>query len=86
MTSETLPAWIEHVLETAPRYSDRRGLADLLTRLFGPTSHRTLEERPYVWQIHNGRAVTETRPAVEAEYARFIAAPKYRVTRTKRTA
>jgi hypothetical protein len=82
----SLPAWIEHVLETAPHYSDRRGLAEIFTRLFSPVSPRSLESRPYVWQISNGRAVTETRAAVEDEYARFIAAPKYRGGQAKKTA
>jgi hypothetical protein len=81
----SLPNWIEQRLETAPHYSDRRGLAQLLTSLFGPISYRTIEGRPLTWQMSNGRAVTETRPAVEAEYTRFIAAPKYRGGQAKKT-
>ena len=52
--------------------------------LFGPISYRTVEERPFTWQISNGYAVTNTRAAVEAEYSRFVAAPKYRAGRTKK--
>jgi hypothetical protein len=86
MTAVVLPDWVEQALAGAPYNLDRRGLAELLSRLFGPISYRTIEGRDWVWRTHNGRAVTETRPAVEAEYARFIAAPEYRVIRTKKTA
>lgn len=80
MNSTSLPAWIERKLETAPHYSDRRGLAQLFSSIFGsPYSHRTIEGRPYAWKIINRRAVTQTRPAVEDEYARFTAAVEYRV-------
>jgi hypothetical protein len=81
-----LPERIEHKLETAPHFLDKRGLAQLFTELFGPISYRTIEGRPLVWRIHNGRAVTETRAAVEAEYARFVASPEYRVGGAKKTA
>jgi hypothetical protein len=79
----SLPAWVERELETAPHNIDKRALTRLITRLFGPISHRTIEERPYKWRRFNNYAVTETRPAIEAEYARFIAAPEYRVVRKK---
>jgi hypothetical protein len=86
MNSVSLPVWIEGRLETAPRYSDRRGLAKLHTELLGPISPRTLEEWPLVWQLVNGRAVTPTRDAIALAYERFQAAPKYRAGRTKKTA
>jgi hypothetical protein len=80
MNSESsLPDWVERVLDGAPIHSDRRQLAEILTRLFGKVSYRTIEGRPYPWRKHNGRAVTPTRPAVEAEYRRFVAEPQYRV-------
>ena len=75
MTSISLPSWVEHKLEAAPVHSDKRSLAELLSSLFGPISYRTVEDRPFTWQISNGYAVTNTRAAVEAEYARFVAAP-----------
>jgi hypothetical protein len=74
----SLPNWIEQRLETAPHYSDRRGLAQLLTSLFGPISYRTIEGRPLTWQMSNGRAVTETRhrgaqvPRRAGEENRFV--------------
>jgi hypothetical protein len=87
MTSiSSLPSWIERKLEAAPVHSDKRSLAELLSSLFGPISYRTVEDRPFTRQISNGYAVTNTRAAVEAEYARFVAAPKYRAGRTKKTA
>jgi hypothetical protein len=86
MNPESLPAWIERRLETAPHYSDRRGLAQLHSELLGPISPRTLEEWPVTWQLVNGRAVTNTREAIELAYRRFKDAPKYRASRTKQTA
>jgi hypothetical protein len=85
-SASSLPAWVEDKLKAAPVYSDKRGLAELLRNLFGPISYRTVEDRPYTWQISNGYAVTHTRTAVEDEYARFSAAPKYRSGRAKKTA
>jgi hypothetical protein len=47
MNSTSLPAWVERKLETAPHYTDRRGLAQLFSSIFGsPYSHRTIEGRP----------------------------------------
>jgi hypothetical protein len=87
MTSSiSLPDWVEHKLKDAPVHLDKRGLTELFKSLFGPISYRTVEERPFTWQLHNGYAVTNTRTAVEHEYARFVAAPKYRAGRTKKTA
>jgi hypothetical protein len=85
-SASSLPEWVERRLETAPVYSDKRGLAELFSSLFGPISYRTVEDRPFTWQISNGYAVTHTRTAVEDEYARFSAAPKYRAGRAKKTA
>ena len=79
----TLPARLERRLETAPHYSDRRGLAQLHNELFGPISPRTFEEWPLTWQLVNGRAVTNTRDAIALANARFQAAPKYRGGRAK---
>jgi hypothetical protein len=67
-------------------YSDKRTLAKIFSELFGPISYRTIEDRPLTWQLHNGYAVTHTRTAVEAEYARFSASPKYRTARAKKSA
>jgi hypothetical protein len=80
-----LPAWIEAHLKTVSPRSDRRGLAQLFSEIFGvPYSHRTIEGRPYAWKIVNGRATTETRAAVEDEYGRYEAAVEYRTDgRTK---
>jgi hypothetical protein len=86
MNSTPLPAWIERELKAAPHHLHRRGLADLVTRLFGPISYRTIEGRPYIWRISNGHAVTETRLAIQAEYERFIAAGEYRTVQAKKSA
>lgn len=83
MNSTSLPAWLERVVEAAPPFSDKRGLAKLFSECFGPISYRTVEDRPLVWQVYNGRATTDTRAAFEAEYARFSAAPRYRSGRAK---
>jgi hypothetical protein len=83
-SASSLPEWVERKLEGVSVYSDKRGLAELLTDIFGaPISPRTVEDRPLVWQIYNGYAVTHTRTAVEDEYARFNAAPRYRSGRAK---
>jgi hypothetical protein len=71
MNPVSLPAYIERRLETAPHYSDRRGFAQLHTELLGPLSPRTLEEWPLVWQLVNGKAMTETRPAITLAWRRF---------------
>jgi hypothetical protein len=82
VSPKPLPEWIERKLETTPPRLDRRGLARAFSDIFGvPYSHRTMEARPYPWRMVNGRATTETRNAVEDEYARFEAAPEYRAGR-----
>ena len=85
-SASSLPEWLERVVGAAPPFSDKRTLAQLFSQCFGPISHRTVEDRPLVWQIFNGRAVTDTRAAFVAEFARFNAAPKYRAGRAKKTA
>ena len=35
-----LPEWIERVVEAAPPFSDKRGLAKLFSECFGPISLR----------------------------------------------
>jgi hypothetical protein len=79
-----LPAWVEKRLETAPEHSDRRGIAQLHTELFGPISPRSLEEWPLVWRLIAGKAVANTRDAITYAYERFEAAPEYRAGRTKK--
>jgi hypothetical protein len=85
-SASSLPEWVERVVETMPPFSDKRALAKGFSQCFGPISFRTIEDRPFVWRLYNGRATTDTRAAFEAEYARFVAAPKYRSGRTKKTA
>jgi hypothetical protein len=81
-SADDLPDWIERRIEGEPVHSDKRGLAKILSDLFGPISYRTVENRPLVWRMSNGKAVTPTRSAVEAEYRRFKASPEYRTRRT----
>jgi hypothetical protein len=85
-SASPLPEWVERVVEAMPPFSDKRALAKGFSQCFGPISYRTVEDRPFVWRLYNGRATTDTRAAFEDEYARFVAAPKYRVGRTKKTA
>jgi hypothetical protein len=61
-----------------PRYGDRRQLAAIHTRYFGPQSHRTLECWPLDWRIVNGRAVAEVRQFLAEAQRRFDAAPVIR--------
>jgi hypothetical protein len=86
VNSGILPSWVERRLETAPHYSDRRGLAQLHGELFGPLSARSLETWPLTWQLVNGHAVTNTRNAITLAHARFEAAPEYKGGRAKKTA
>jgi hypothetical protein len=83
LCSVPLPAYVERRLETAPHYSDRRGLAQLHSELFSPISPRTFEEWPLTWQLVNGRAVTNTRDAITLAWRRFQDAPQYRGGRKK---
>jgi hypothetical protein len=77
-----LPAWVEKRLETAPEHSDRRGIAQIHTELFGPISPRSLEDWPLAWKLVAGKAVANTRDAITYAYERFQAAPRYRTKRT----
>jgi hypothetical protein len=86
MSPSILPGWVEVKLATSPVYSDKRRLAQIISGLFGPISYRTIETRPLAWRIHNGKAVTETRAAVVAEWERFEASPEYRTARAKEVA
>jgi hypothetical protein len=58
-----------------PRYGDRRLLAQIHHRYWGPVSARTLEKWPLVWRILNGRAISEVRPFLIEAQRRFDAAP-----------
>jgi hypothetical protein len=78
-----LPPWIENVLAGAPAYVTKRELAAIISNLFGPISYRTIETRPFIWKIYNGKAVTSTRGAIISEYNKFLNSPSYRVARTK---
>ena len=86
MASASLPAYVERRLETAPEHSDRRGLAQIHTELFGPISARTFEEWPLPWRRVAGKAVTPTRGAIALAYERFQAAPEYKGGRVAKTA
>jgi hypothetical protein len=86
MNSASLPAVIADRLRAAPLNSDRRSLAQLITEMVAPVSPRTLEDWPLTWRLVNGKAVTDTRTAIEVAYRRFQAAPEYRGGRAKKTA
>ena len=82
----SLPPHLEALLNEAAENSDRRGLAKLHTQGIAPISARTFEEWPLVWRLVNGRAVTDTRTAIELAYKRYLDAPQYRGGRRKRPA
>jgi hypothetical protein len=65
-----------------PRYADRRQLATIHTRYYGPQSYRTLEGWPLDWRLVNGRAVAEVRQFLAEAQRRFDAAPVIRGGRT----
>lgn len=65
-------------LAALPRFSDRRALADLVTRYFFPVSHRTLEAWPLTWHHVNGRAVAVTAEGLAFAEAMMQAAPAIR--------
>jgi hypothetical protein len=79
-----LPEWVEREIANEPKHVDKRKLAQIVTRLFGPISHRTIEQRPYRWRRFNNYAVTPLRPAIEAEFARFDSALEYRAGKSKK--
>jgi hypothetical protein len=81
-----LPDWVEAEVALAPIHSTKKELADLISKLFGRISPRTVETRPLVWRVHNGKAVTETRPAIAAEWERFKTSPEYRVAGAREVA
>jgi hypothetical protein len=70
---------VERKIKSLPDPLDRRGIAQAFTEEFGvPYSHRTIESRPYHWQIINGRATAKTREAFTHESQRINANPEYR--------
>jgi hypothetical protein len=71
-----LPSDLVDLLATLPARVDRRTGADLVTKVFFPTSHRTLERWPLPWQRVNGRAVTRTAALFREAHARLTAAPE----------
>ena len=58
-----------------PRYADRKQLAAIHTKYFGPQSHRTIETWPLDWRRVNGRAVAEVRQFLAEAQRRFDEAP-----------
>jgi hypothetical protein len=70
-------------LATLPRRVNRRDGADLVTRLYFPVSHRTLEAWPLGWRHVGGYAVCETADLLAEAERRFNAAPVIRGGRTR---
>jgi hypothetical protein len=57
--------------ERLPRYADRRGLAAIIGRFYGPISPRSLEEWPIAWRCFNGRIVGAVAEALAEAERRF---------------
>ena len=72
---EPLPPYIVDELSNLPRHADRKTLADIITRLLFPVSHRSLEIWPLRWRFVNGHALAETYEAVAHAWHKFNAAP-----------
>jgi hypothetical protein len=71
--SPPLPA--EPDADKLPRYGDRKLLAHMHRKYYGPMSDRTLEKWPLDWRRLNGHAVTEVRAFLTEAQKRFDAAP-----------
>jgi hypothetical protein len=63
---------------TLPRHTDRRQMACIHTKYFGPISPRSLEVWPLDWRMVNGRLVGDTREFLAEAKRRFDAAPVIR--------
>ena len=61
-----------------PKRVDRRTAAELVTRLYFPVSHRTVEAWPLVVRRVNGWALYETAELLAFAKAKFDAAPAIR--------
>jgi hypothetical protein len=70
-----LPPDLLAALSEAPVNIDRRGGAELVTRLLFLVSHRTLEAWPLPSRRVNGRAVFPTRELLRVAHAKLSAAP-----------
>jgi hypothetical protein len=70
-----LPEFIVNELPNLPRHADRKTLADIITRLLFPVSHRSLEIWPLRWRFVNGHALAETYEALAHAWRKFNAAP-----------
>ena len=54
-----------NLLLAPPRkWNDRKSLAKLISELYFPISHRTLEKWPLEWKLVNGRALGDTHEAL----------------------
>ena len=62
------------LLNSLPKYVDRKAGAKLITQNFFPTSHRTLEAWPLTWRHVNGKAIVETEELIACAVAKMNAA------------
>jgi hypothetical protein len=65
-------------LATAPRYVDRKRAAEMITRLYFPINHRTLERWPIAGRHVGGYFVMPTADVLAEARRRFDAAPVIR--------
>lgn len=61
--------------EGLPIRVDRKLGAKIVTRLYFPISHRTLERWPLIWRRVNGRALVETEELLTEAQRRIDEAP-----------
>jgi hypothetical protein len=80
------PSTVDVDLSTLPKNMDRRAAAELVTRIYFPVSHRSLEAWPLVTRRVNGRALVEVREVLAVAKAMFDAAPPTRGGRHSSTA
>jgi hypothetical protein len=73
--SVILPPELEQVVAALPKYVDRRGGADLITKHMFPVSFRTLEAWPLPTRHVNGHAIVPTAKLFEIAFAKLSAAP-----------
>ena len=59
-------------------YGDKKQLAQIHRRYFGPISHRTLERWSLIWHLVNGRNVSSVPAFLAESKRRFESAPPIR--------
>ena len=69
-----LPDFLKAELSKLPRNGDRRMLAQIITQLIFPVSHRSLEVWPLTWRRVSKKAVASTEEALRHAWRMYDAA------------